>query len=386
MKRKQLVAYIILLFIFQEIFFRLIFPIPEVSNFDRVKYMELMNHFVEADYSRNQTWHWQSSLDTAVVFDHNMNLYGFRDKEWDLQKSAGKKRILFIGDSFVEGLMAADDEQITDYYKQQDIDDEYDVLNAGIAGIGLNVHLQLSADIIPMLKPDIAVLCLYANDMGKNAPIVPSHFLEPEFYDLLTPRIIEIIHQINYHGPLLPRWGGKDRNYFKAIPDSTNPWTFYETLFLNKIESEVGNEMKAGKFNPFLVNNFLMAEKFLSNPALLGETVPFFQYVCKKNRVKPIIVYIPSRNQVTSFYYEFEKKMCFKNTADTLNLTTEVYNQHQKKIAKQCADFKIKFIDLTNLVKSHEDQNNHLFWNYDQHMKAKGYKVLGEGLFKKINP
>ena len=314
MKRKQLVAYIISLFIFQEIFFRLIFPIPEVSNFDRVKYMELMNHFVEADYSRNQTWHWQSSLDTAVVFDHNMNLYGFRDKDWNLQKPSGKKRILFIGDSFVEGVMAADDEQITDYFKYKDINNQYDVLNIGIAGIGLNVHLQLSADVIPMLKPDIAVLCLYANDMGKSAPKVPSHFLEPELYNQLTPRVVEVFHQINYHGALIPGWGGKNKDYIKAVPDSTNPWTSYEELFSNQINPKVAKEMKAGKLNPFLVNAFLKEENFLSSPPLLGETVPFFQYTCKKNGVKPIIVYIPSRNQVTDYYYKFEREMCFKNT------------------------------------------------------------------------
>ncbi len=381
---KQWIIYLVCLFVFQEVVFRIVFPIPDVSNFDRVKFMELGNHHAEEDYSRNKSWTWQSSLDTAHIFQHTMNLYGFRDKEWELQKPKGKKPVLFIGDSFVEGMMAQDNEQLTDFFKAKDSADFLDVLNAGIAGIGLDADLQLSADIIPLLKPDMTILCIYANDLGKKEPIVPSYFLEPEFYNKAIPRIIEVIKQLDYHGPLLPAWGGKERPYIMAVPDSTNPWTRHEKILSENISQKLAMEMKAGKVNPFLVNAFAKEEACLKKPPKLGETIPFFQFICKKNNTIPVIIYIPSRNQISQHYYPFEREMTFGFPAENFDLTTSEYNQHQIAIAQQCLRFKVPFLDLTQVVKKEEDKGNHLFWNYDEHMRPKGYKLIGERIYNDL--
>ena len=382
---KTIGIYLIFLFVLQEVAFRLVFPIPEVSNFDRVKYMELNNHHAEEAYTRNHTWNWQSSLDTNHVYTHYMNLYGFRDHQWEIDKPENKKRIMFFGDSFVEGMMAEQDEKITDYFAQKDSIKAFEIMNAGVGGSGLDAHLQLTADIIPMLKPDIAILCLYANDMGKREPIVPTHFLEPEYYNPYLPRIAEYFKQINYHGSLLPRWGGNERGYFLAVPDSSNPWTRFADLFAKNINKKIGKEMKQAKMNPFLINKFAKEEARLKLPPLLGQTVPFFKYICDQNQTIPVIVYLPSRNQVTKYYYPFEKEMTFGFPTETFDLTQPQYNIHQVELAKQCIRFQVPFMDLTQLVKAEETEGNHLFWNYDQHMKPKGYKLLGEKIFDVLN-
>lgn len=385
LSKKQWAYYIGCLFLFQEIIFRLVIPVPEICNFDRVLYMELGSSNQNLQYSRNTTWTWQSALDTNHVFNHHMNLYGFRDKEWTTSKPQGKKRIVFIGDSFVEGMMAENDQKFTDYFKQKDQNDEFDVLNAGVAGIGLTANMQLSADIIPMLSPDIAVLCIYSNDMGKKEPLVPSHYLEPESYNFFTPRLLEFFNQKEKHGPILANVGNNKRAYFKPVPDATNPWTKYEALFSKSINDSIGSAMKLGKLNPFLVNSFIKEERCLRNKPLLGETVPFFKYMCEQNSVIPVIVYIPSRNQITNHYSQYELQMCLDDMASSFDLTAPQYNQHQNIIKSQCAQFKVPFYDLTETLKKEELGGNHLFWNYDQHMKAKGYKLIGNNLHNFIS-
>ena len=148
---KQWIYYFVFLLALQEIVFRIIFPIPEVSNFDRAKYTDLRDINTEANYWRNTTYQWESSLDTQHIFDHSLNLYGFRDENWYLQKPEGKQRILFVGDSFVEGVMTKNNEQLTDYFKKLDTKDEYEVLNAGMAGVGLSHELQLVSMRLPCL-------------------------------------------------------------------------------------------------------------------------------------------------------------------------------------------------------------------------------------------
>ena len=43
----------------------------------------------------------------------------------------------------------------------------------------------------------------------------------------------------------------------------------------------------------------------------------------------------------------------------------------------------MRFIDLTPTVKRAEDSSNHLYWSYDDHMRGKGYLLLGNALWEK---
>ena len=104
MKKKRLffwLVYLLVILLFQEVLFRWLFPLPELRDFNRSNYMHPPRGVAEIAPLRYECHTFQSYPDTVYRFAHHLNGYGFRDKEWRVKKKKGKKRIVFIGDSFV---------------------------------------------------------------------------------------------------------------------------------------------------------------------------------------------------------------------------------------------------------------------------------------------
>ncbi|MCB0600659.1 MAG: hypothetical protein KDC28_05505 [Saprospiraceae bacterium] len=104
--------YFIAIAVVQELLFRICFPLPEIKNLNRIDLDVNVLQETHRIYQRDQDWYWQSALDTEALFVHRMNQYGFRDQEWCVTKPHDVRRILMIGDSFVEGVMASQDQTI----------------------------------------------------------------------------------------------------------------------------------------------------------------------------------------------------------------------------------------------------------------------------------
>ena len=65
----------------------------------------------------NASFRWNSKPDGASFVSH-LNLYGFRDRQWNVAPSRGTERVMFVGDSLTEGFMATDDETIARGYEK----------------------------------------------------------------------------------------------------------------------------------------------------------------------------------------------------------------------------------------------------------------------------
>lgn len=380
-KTLKILGYLIFLFLVQEIVLRIVYPLPDLRNFDRMAFIKLGEEGFQ--YSRNQPRTWQSEPDTSAVFRHEMNLYGFRDAEWPIEKPASKKRYFFIGDSFIEGIMASQQETVPVGFELAG-GAEVEVMNGGMVGKGLEAYLQLASDAIPVFKPDVAFLCIYANDPGKSPPRIPEFYLEPEYFNPWKPRFLEILSESKLRGAVHPVWGTEPSSYLPAIPNEANPWSQKEADLAPHVTPALAAQMKSGTFNPFRVNALEKEAWYLARPPQLGEAIPYFQYICKENDVRPVVAYFPSRNQVSRHYLPFEHELCLQNCPDSLDLTGPEYQIHQHEIARQCRQLKITFLDLTETVRKQEAAGNHLYWNYDEHMKGKGYLLLGREMWRML--
>jgi len=380
-KSLKIFLYLLAIFIFQEMVFRIAFPLPEINNLDRINYINWHPDNNKTNYLRDQNWYWQSEPDTQAIFKHYMNRYGFRDDEWLVKKKEGKLRVIFIGDSFVEGLMANQDETITAGFKNADIEQDYEVFNAGMLGMGLNSYLQLLADLIPVYMPDAVFFCIYANDLGQIEPAIPELYLEPELYLWYKPRLLELITQLMSNGPVLSRWNNSFEPFFPGIPSISNPWMEKEEELKVHVNPVLAEAMMNGKLNPYRVNGLCKEERNFNRIPRMGETIPFIKYFCNKFDVEPVVVYIPSRSQVTKHYYQFDKEMCMVDYYDSIDLTTPGYQLYQHFVAQQCQTYNVQLIDLSEVVKEKEDNGEHLYWNYDEHMRADGYLFLGETIW-----
>jgi hypothetical protein len=139
-----------------EVAARIVFPLPQIGNFNRIEYAltAISPSMRSKHYLMNSTLSWVSEPDHAGSTMH-LNLYGFRDQQWDvLHKRA--RRILFVGDSFVEGFMVADDETIPAVFarRAKAAGQAVEIFNLGIGAAGLSDYMKVIQDAVPALEPD----------------------------------------------------------------------------------------------------------------------------------------------------------------------------------------------------------------------------------------
>lgn len=380
-RRFYVLVYVLILLIFQEIIFRICFPIPVLSNFDRINYLTLASQKNEFRHSRNQTWSWQSALDTNYVFRHEMNQYGFRDEEWNIPKEEGRSRVIFVGDSFVEGVMAEGTETIPIGFKQQDKAQQYEVMNAGMLGSGLEAYLQFMADGVPIFRPDYVFVCVSGNDLTLEAPQVPAFFLAPEYFNKIKPRLLELIQQIMADSPIKFRWDKSSKSYLPTQASKSSPWHKNEQALKDHVTPAIAEHMKKGSYSPFRTNNAYNEERALRQYPKLGETLPFLKYIEKEYETKVVIVYIPGRNQTSNHYYPYDREQCLLLCPDEMDLTTGNYLIHARALSAACVQNNIPFINLTDTIRSIENSGTHVYWNFDDHMKGEGYLLSGRYIY-----
>src|SRR5690606_7810189 len=87
--------------------------------------------------------------------------------EWEKERNA-KKRILFMGDSFTEGVGASQDSCYVSILRTIMDSSEVELMNAGISGNDPVVSYVTYRDILNRFQPDIIVQTLSSNDMNTD--------------------------------------------------------------------------------------------------------------------------------------------------------------------------------------------------------------------------
>jgi len=99
------------------------------------------------------------------------NSLGLRGPEVAESKRPGIPRVLFLGDSFVEGKQVAESEVLTSVLEQAAAaaGRRIEVINAGVSGYGTGEELILWERLGRSLQPDLVLLGFYPNDVRNNA-------------------------------------------------------------------------------------------------------------------------------------------------------------------------------------------------------------------------
>ncbi|MBL4708668.1 MAG: SGNH/GDSL hydrolase family protein [Flavobacteriales bacterium] len=377
-KLKYRVAYLLSLLVLQEIIFRICFPIPEVSNFNRITYQVLKNDvYHDPDmFLENRTW--ESSLDTNYVFVHHLNEYGFRDDTWKVKKSTNKKRIIFIGDSFIEGVMADDKNTIPKQY-QQLAGDNYEVFNAGMNGVGMSSYLRLINDIVPIFHPDELKLILFANDFSLKKTVFFDR-VESEYSNPFTPRLMAIVNRLIDNKPLVFRWWRNSFPFLFPVPEQSNPFSTKGHLLQKEVSPKVKKAMQNASLNYYKVNLLAKETNALKQPISLQKELGIIKALCQKNNTKLTVYYLPGRNQVTDKYLKYDKESCMNLCKDQPSLTTKEYQIHAQILKKDCEQLNIQYYDLTPALIKKEKKIN-LHWNYDGHMNKYGYQFIASEIY-----
>lgn len=101
------------------------------------------------------------------------NSRGIRSPEIPLAKSPGTRRLILLGDSFVEGAGVSDDQRWSDLLAARlgrRSGCSVEIVNCGQGGTGPAAHLRTLLDACAAYQPDAVLIGVFPNDVSDTAP------------------------------------------------------------------------------------------------------------------------------------------------------------------------------------------------------------------------
>lgn len=381
----------------QEIAFRAIFPIPESTRFNRIRYQLL----AESDPRFRPLLKRGLAYD-SLVFEsapdgwrhlHRLNRFGFREREFSIDPPAGRKRVLVVGDSVTEGQGAAAGETISAQLGRK-LGSGFEVLNLGVVAATMDHVSQLACDSVAVLKPDTLVVVMYANDTP--APPVPPNVSGLQYLVdgvekdrtaakgvSLLPRAVVLAMRAAAGEPIYKRFLGGSIRYFAPTPDPTNPFKEGSPP-MPGLKPELEAAMRAGRLNPWLVQQSEAMPGMIKADFALGGSPEMqlraIRQVCDRLKVRLVVAFVPFHGIVHGRYAQALKDLAMPaEVADSL-ATDPAYSAQSPQIRSICDRLKIPFIDTTDALKSKENAGAPQYWPYDSHPRPEGYATIAEAI------
>lgn len=376
---------LLLFLMLQELALRSVFPVPEVSDFDRAHYSprRLGDGLISSTLGHT-SFRWTSDPDDSE-FVHRLNLYGFRDDEWTLEKPSGTTRVAFVGDSFVEGFNSDRDNTIPDVFERlaRERGRVVDGLNLGIGGTGPREYARLIRDAIPIFDPDVVMLVLYENDLVSFV-FDPETFESPPVADAESrwePRVVRLIRHYRDRRRVPRRWMAEPFAFIPPAPDPRNAWVRLnrDGALESIVVPDIARAMRAGRFNAALAGWFHWARLSLPRPADFGPYLESVASFVVASGSQLTVVYIPTKSQVTDRYMTSVAR--YSAAEDVVSLMGEEFQVHAAGLSASCARLSVPFLDLTPELRRRESAGQELFWRYDDHFRPRGYRAAAEEIF-----
>ena len=389
-RRRLFIGFIITAFLLlQELVLRQLFPVAEIRNFNRIRHSALLTAKGQSPPPlRNARYRFESRPD-EFSFVHELNLYGFRDRQWRIQRRPGTTRVVFVGDSFTEGAGAPQNATLVDGFREAANDPSLETMNFGIQGTGVGHYFTLLGDVVPLFRPDQVVLVLMANDFGNMATPDPRMLLgrmgKPVVNSPWEPRLLRLVADLRSSGTIARAWHGTPFPFFAAVPNPRNPWSDpRERRRLEQfVKPELASAMMAGSLNPHLPLGHEAQHYWFPRPSPIGQQLAILRDYLAHHECRLAVVYFPARNQVTDAYLKFD---ALYNPPPITSLTGPEYQRPAADTATACKALGVPFVDLTPPLRAWEATGRRCYWSYDNHPKAATYLEVGRLLGEQLRP
>lgn len=375
--------------VFQELVFRFLFPLPESTSFNRIDYTPLLylwnTQFGDTKKHgglSNVKLRCESEPD-GFAFDHRLNLYGFRGPDFSIEPPRDGARVLFIGDSFVEGWGAADEDTLPQQFARAvNRDLRVEAINLGVSGTGFLEYSRLVTDGVRLLRPQAVYLVCFANDLP--APRPPTELFAParpedDRPSPCAPRATQVLRRLA-DGLVIPsRFLKGPIPFVEPVPGPSNPLSraFYEP---HGVDPQVLDAARRGTFNPWMLVGGSEMEKHLRHDFSEGGGVEGYlqplNELCHNEGARLIVVYLPAHVTVNPLYVEAQDRLG-GGYGPPGALMHPRYRAQQAHLASVTRALGIPFLDTTDdFVRAEQDQ--WLFWPLDNHCNAAGYRLVAE--------
>lgn len=379
----------------QEIVSRLLFPLPEVDGFNRIRYQRLAPGDVRSLQIRERglvydRFKFESQLDGFSEI-HRLNLYGFRGNDFKIESRPGKRRILMLGDSVVEGQGAPEEATISSTLTKLLVDNgtEAEVINLGVVGADLMEVTLLARDSVALLKPTDVILVLYANDLPAPPYSTDFDLPAPDFprHSGLAPRLLELFVRLGSHQPVYRRWPPHPTlPFFLPVPDPANPWTRVKDAPPG-LDREVFEAMRAARLNPWLLNECRTIPGKLAHDFSRGDGSParYLKRIvgqCAAIEARLIVAYVPFCGVTNGRYSSALVKMGMdQSIAEALHVDP-VYRRQNEFLASVCRSLHLPLADTTEVLRRAEAEGTPQFWSFDTHPRPVGYANIASEIFR----
>lgn len=382
----------------QEVGMRYLFPLPAIPSFNRTHYMGMNLSGEEEVRARAAGLHnvavtWQSEPD-GFAYTHHLNLYGFRGPTFPLRKTPGRPRVLFVGDSFVEGCGAGDEETIPVQFARA-LEGRVEAINMGVAGVGMPEYVLLVRDGMTVLNPDAVFLCICSNDLP-TCPFPPTYRAPaPPFPSRrnATPRLAAVVSRLRKGQPVPRVLHAGPTPFFAAVPAPSNPLTWAEAgpqvqppNFIWKVKPPPANIdpgildcMRRGTFNPWTCRALEWEEAFIRYDFTQGggsqDFLAHLAGLCRERGIPLHVMYMPYHGALTPEYRAAQERLGSEKLASIPPLDDPRHHSHQIHLASVTASLGIPFLDLTDEMIRAERVGVRTFWALDGHCTPAGYQL-----------
>jgi predicted GH43/DUF377 family glycosyl hydrolase/lysophospholipase L1-like esterase len=365
-----------LILTFQEIALRLAFPLPECDGFNRATYSALGAGDTRERGLANVRIRWESAPD-GFRFDHTLNLYGFRGPDFSIDPPAGRDRVLFVGDSFVEGFGAADDDTLPQQFARL-MGPGVETINLGVAATGLPEYTRLIGEALPLLRPKAIFLVVFANDLP--APPCDSRLHDrpptPKRSSLL-PHTLALLRWLR-HGQTLPRsFALTTLPFVDAVPSPHNPLTGKPRPA--GLDDDIYDAMCRGQANPWNVAAGEQHERALRHDFSQGGGADDYLRIiaerCREAHCRLAVVYVPHQVTANANYVVQQNRLGGRGYGNVTRLDSGVYRRQQMHLRRVTEFLDIPLLDTTEAMIQGERERR-LYWPIDGHCNALGYRLL----------
>jgi hypothetical protein len=92
------------------------------------------------------------------------------------------------------------------------------------------------------------------------------------------------------------------------------------------------------------------------------------------------VAYIPYACQVSDYYLPFKRR--FSQRRDIESLLGKEYQRNERSVRRACTRLNLRLFTLTDEMRGQEAVGLHMYWDYDEHLRPAGYRVVGESLYE----
>lgn len=337
----------------------------------------------------------------------SFNSQGFRDKEFSFENGA-ERRILFLGDSFIEGVGVSVDKRassLIDEKLRENVDGNFRVVNAGQLATNPISYFENFTQFGVALKPELVVVGVFMGNDFQNsrASPVPKSYSIAESY---TPRgmavgILDFIHFGYLRSFILGIRSGKPPLVKREVTDKF--WDFYFKEKINRdfyikkadmslvryeaferlFSQDVVRDFYNGKLNPgyFLGAAYSHEEHAvqLYDANDLNNVVDVIRVMndeCIHRGMKLMVVTYPDIFQVASALHS-------KHLVDTLHMSGVPESMLQLKdlrlkFLRELEVNKITHVDLTPALSAND------YYIFDGHLNESGQAVAAQLIYRNL--